>query len=74
MYANGYVNILGISVDTRMTINNNHFAFDVQGNMLGLFTANLHIALLLYMEMLTMQPSKCEDPSPITCMVLLKMK
>ena len=44
IYATGYVSVLGISVDTRMTITNTQYQFDIQGNMLGLFTANLHIA------------------------------
>ena len=42
--ASGYLSVLGISVDTRMTITNTQYQFDIEGNMLGLFTANLHIA------------------------------
>ena len=42
--ATGYLSVLGISVDTRMTITNTQYQFDIEGNMLGLFTANLHIA------------------------------
>ena len=44
IYATGYLSVLGISVDTRMTITNTQYQFDIQGNMLGLFSANLHIS------------------------------
>ena len=44
IYATGYLSVLGISVDTRMSITNTQYQFDIEGNMLGLFTANLHIA------------------------------
>ena len=42
--ASGYLNVLGISLDTTMRITNTHYVFEIEGNMLGLFQANLHIA------------------------------
>ena len=44
IHATGYLSVLGISVDTTMKITNSQYMFDIQGSMLGLFTANLHIA------------------------------
>ena len=42
--ATGYLSVLGISVDATLMITNSQYMFDIQGNMLGLFAASLHIA------------------------------
>ena len=42
--ANGYLSVLGISLETSLTITNTQYIFDIQGKMLNLFDANLHIA------------------------------
>ena len=38
-----HVRVLGISVDTAVAINDTHYRFDIQGDMLGLFAAQLVI-------------------------------
>ena len=43
IYANGYVSILGIQSETRMTVSSSQYRFTVRGRMLNTFRANLHI-------------------------------
>ena len=42
--ASGYVSVLGITLETSLTITNEEYIFDIQGRMLDLFDASLHIA------------------------------
>ena len=42
--AKGYLSVLGISLETSLTITNTQYVFNIQGKMLNLFDANLHIA------------------------------
>ena len=44
MQAMGYVNVLGISIETRLRITNNKYEFFIRGRMLHLFDASLHIS------------------------------
>ena len=42
--AKGYLSVLGISLETSLTITNTQYIFNIQGKMLNLFDANLHIS------------------------------
>ena len=42
--ASGYLSVLGISLETTLTITNTQYIFNIEGRMLNLFEANLHIA------------------------------
>ena len=42
--ASGYLNVLGISVDTRLVITNEKFEFSIEGRMLNLFEASLLVS------------------------------
>ena len=42
--ASGYLSVLGISLETSLTITNTQYIFNIQGRMLNLFDANLNIA------------------------------
>ena len=42
--ASGYVSVLGITLETTLTITNTEYIFDIQGKMLNLFDASLHIS------------------------------
>ena len=42
--ASGYLSVLGISLETSLIITNTELIFDIQGKMLKLFDASLHIA------------------------------
>ena len=42
--ARGYLSVLGISLETTLTITNTQYIFNIQGRMLNLFEASLHIA------------------------------
>ena len=42
--ARGYLFVLGISLETTLTITNTQYIFNIQGRMLNLFEASLHIA------------------------------
>ena len=41
--ARGYLSVLGISLETTLTITNTQYVFNIQGKMLDLFEANLYI-------------------------------
>ena len=41
--ASGYLSVLGISLETTLTITNTQYIFNIQGSFLGLFEASLHI-------------------------------
>ena len=41
--ASGYLKVLGISLETSLTITNTQFIFDTEGKFLNLFQASLHI-------------------------------
>ena len=41
--ASGYLQVLGISLETSLTITNTQFIFDIEGKFLNLFEASLHI-------------------------------
>ena len=40
----GYLSVLGISLETTLTVTNTQYIFNIQGRMLDLVEANLHIA------------------------------
>ncbi len=42
--ARGYLSVLGISLETTLIVTNTQYIFNIQGRMLNLFEANLHIA------------------------------
>ena len=42
--ARGYLSVLGISLETTLTITNTQYIFNIRGRMLNLFEASLHIA------------------------------
>ena len=42
--ARGYLSVLDISLETILTVTNTEYIFNIQGKMLNLFEANLHIA------------------------------
>ena len=42
--ARGYLSVLGISLETTLTITNTQYIFNIQGRILNLFEASLHIA------------------------------
>ena len=42
--ASGYLSVLGISLETTMTITNDQYVFEIEGNFLTLFEASLHIS------------------------------
>jgi hypothetical protein len=42
--ARGYLSVLGINLETTLIVTNTQYIFSIQGRMLNLFEANLHIA------------------------------
>ena len=44
IHASGYLKVLGISLETSLTITNTEYMFDIEGKFLNLFEASLHIA------------------------------